>query len=105
MPLTTHGFAKCVRASVCRQRKLKDCVMPAALSSLDANPLEHAPIGRRQRAVLIATLIASILDGYDALAMAFVAPELSRLWHIEKAMLGLLLSASLGGMAVGALLI
>ena len=53
-------------------------------------------------AALIAVMIAA-LDGYDLLAMAFVAPVLTHEWVLGKAMVGLLLAAALGGMAVGSL--
>ena len=53
--------------------------------------------------MLGAALLLAALDGYDSLSMAFVAPAVSHAWALDKAMLGLLLSSGLVGMAVGAL--
>lgn len=55
------------------------------------------------RAVGIA-LALIILDGFDIAIMAFVASPLSKAWGIPPAALGVLLSASLFGMAAGAIL-
>ncbi|MGY4398965.1 MFS family permease [Sphingomonas sp. UYAg733] len=67
------------------------------------NPLDHAPMRMRQILVLITAVLLAALDGYDALSMAFVAPVLARDWHIGKDVIGLLLSSSLVGMAIGAI--
>lgn len=56
----------------------------------------------RQVLVLVIALLLAALDGFDALSMAFVGPVLARDWHIGKDVLGLLLSSSLAGMAIGA---
>ena len=74
---------------------------PAGLTS--ENPLDHAPIRSRQILVLITALLLAALDGYDSLSMAFVAPALAREWGISKSIIGLLLSSSLVGMAIGAI--
>jgi MFS family permease len=68
-----------------------------------ALPLDNAPVSIRQIVVLLIALLLSALDGYDALSMAFVAPVLAKEWVISKSLIGLMLSASLMGMAVGAL--
>ncbi len=57
----------------------------------------------RQMLVLVIALLLAALDGFDALSMSFVAPILGRDWHIGKDVLGLLLSSSLAGMAIGAI--
>lgn len=54
------------------------------------------------RAVAIA-LALIIMDGFDIAIMAFVASPLSKEWGIDPAALGILLSASLFGMAAGAI--
>jgi MFS family permease len=56
----------------------------------------------RVRVILLVVLIAG-LDGYDLLAMSFVAPVVSKAWSIDKATLGLVLTSSLFGMAGGSL--
>ena len=67
------------------------------------NPLDNAPMGVRQMLVLGVALLLAALDGYDALSMAFVAPALLKEWEIGKSVIGLLLSSSLVGMAIGAI--
>jgi MFS family permease len=67
------------------------------------NPLDHAPLYWRQIMVLLLALLLAALDGYDALSMAFVAPVLGHAWGIGKGVIGLLLSSSLVGMAIGAI--
>ena len=67
------------------------------------NPLDQAPLRFRQVLVLAIALLLSTLDGYDSLSMAFVAPALELEWGIGKGIIGLLLSSSLIGMAIGAL--
>ena len=73
---------------------------PTGLSS--DNPLDNAPLRRGQILVLLIALLLSVLDGYDAMSMAFVAPVLAVDWGIGKTLTGLLLSSSLVGMAIGA---
>ncbi|MBB5684854.1 MFS transporter [Sphingobium boeckii] len=58
-----------------------------------------------QERVIAITLLLSMLDGYDVLAMTFVAPALTRDWEIGKAALGGVLAAGLAGMAIGSLAI
>ena len=45
----------------------------------------------------------NMLDGTDLLIMSFVAPVLSSAWAVSPEKLGVLFSASLLGMAIGAL--
>ena len=73
--------------------------------SIPDNPLESVPMRPRQVLVLVTALLLAALDGFDALSMAFVGPVLSHDWHIGKVVLGLLLSSSLAGMAIGAMVL
>lgn len=73
--------------------------------SIPDNPLESVPMRPRQVLVLVTALLLAALDGFDALSMAFVGPVLSHDWHIGKVILGLLLSSSLAGMAIGAMVL
>ncbi|GLS98916.1 MFS transporter [Sphingobium jiangsuense] len=68
-----------------------------------ASPLDDAPMRPRQVMVLAVSILLAALDGYDALAMAFAAPAVAREWNLEKDIIGLLLSSSLAGMAIGAI--
>ena len=65
-------------------------------------PLDLLPIKPKQLAILVLAVIIAALDGYDVTAMAFVAPQISKVWGIDKATLGFILSSSLMGMALGA---
>ena len=67
-----------------------------------ANPFDAAPMGGRQLLVLATAVLLAALDGFDALSMALVAPALAGEWHLSKGVVGLLLSSSLVGMALGA---
>src|SRR5208337_1235373 len=44
----------------------------------------------------------TMIDGYEVLVMAFVAPHLARAWGIGPVGVGYLLSAGIFGMALGA---
>lgn len=76
--------------------------MPLA-GSQSGNPLDDVPMRKPQLMVLVLAVLLAALDGYDALSMAFVAPVLTKEWHIGKEVIGLLLSSSLAGMAIGAI--
>lgn len=68
-------------------------------------PLSASPMTRPQVIVLCVAVLLSALDGFDVLGMAFVAPALSQAWGLDKATLGLLLSTSLIGMAIGSIVL
>lgn len=73
------------------------------MDSLSA--LQQRPMSRMQiRSVVIAIAIL-ILDGFDITVMAFTAAAVSTDWSISATGLGLLLSASLFGMAIGSVFI
>ncbi|GAB6875154.1 MFS transporter [Halomonas shantousis] len=54
--------------------------------------------------VALCTLIAA-LDGFDVLVMAFTAPAIAADWGVSGASLGILFSAGLLGMGIGAFLV
>ena len=60
--------------------------------------------GLQIRSVVVAIAIL-VLDGFDITVMAFAASEVSAEWSISDTSLGLVLSASLIGMAVGSVFI
>lgn len=66
---------------------------------------DDRPMGRGQIMAILLVILVAILDGYDLIAMALVAPVVSAEWSIGKAQLGLLLAGSLVGMAAGSLLL
>lgn len=67
--------------------------------------VEQAPIGRVQVLVLTVCALVAILDGFDLQAIAFVGPVIARQWGIAASALGVVFSAALVGMTLGALLI
>ena len=67
--------------------------------------LDDAPMSRAQVVAVAITFALSALDGYDVLAVTFAAPAISIAWDVGKGALGMVLSAGLLGMALGAFLI
>jgi AAHS family 4-hydroxybenzoate transporter-like MFS transporter len=61
-------------------------------------------ISRFQLSVAVLCGVIVFLDGYDALIMGYIAPALSKQFHLAKGALGPVLSYGLIGMLVGALL-
>ncbi|MDB5714914.1 MAG: transporter [Sphingomonadales bacterium] len=61
---------------------------------------------RAAQIVVVAICIAlNALDGFDVLAISFAAPGIAKEWGIGRAMLGVVLSMELIGMAIGSVLI
>jgi benzoate transport len=48
-------------------------------------------------------LVINLVDGFDVVAIAFAAPEIAREWSLPPTKLGILFSAGLFGMVLGAL--
>jgi AAHS family 4-hydroxybenzoate transporter-like MFS transporter len=67
--------------------------------------VDQAPIGRLQVLVLAVCALVAILDGFDLQAIAFTGPVIARQWGIEATALGVIFSAALVGMTLGALFI
>lgn len=65
--------------------------------------LDVSPMTRAQAVVVWVAVLLAALDGFDVLGMAFAAPAVSHAWHLNKAVLGLLLATSLLGMAIGSI--
>ena len=67
---------------------------------LDASPMTRAQLG-----VVAVSVLLAALDGFDVLGTAFVAPALTKAWHLDRAVIGFLLSTSLMGMAFGSIVL
>lgn len=66
--------------------------------------LEHTRPSVRSAIVAICLAI-TVIDGFDILSIAFVAPIIARQWGLDPVQLGIVFSSGLAGMAVGALAI
>ena len=60
---------------------------------------------RFQIVIIVICIILCMIDGYEVLVMAFVAPHLAKVWSLGPVEIGYLLSAGIFGMAVGAIFI
>ena len=67
--------------------------------------IEENPLGSFQRLVMFFCALIIIFDGFDVLAIAFAAPNLSAALEIPKSELGYVFSAGLFGMMLGALIL
>ncbi len=67
---------------------------------IDASRVRGLPI-------LVAILCGTVLavDGFDTQAIGFVAPQLTKLWHIPPDLLGYMFSSALVGLMIGYLVI
>ncbi|HEV8717845.1 MAG TPA: MFS transporter [Candidatus Binatia bacterium] len=70
-----------------------------------AEVVSEAEIGRLQVLVVAVCALVTILDGFDLQAIAFAGPVIARQWGIEATALGVIFSAALVGMTLGAALI
>ena len=60
-----------------------------------------APMHWRQVFAVAACIVLNGLDGFDVLAISFSAPGIAAEWGISRAVLGVVLSVELFGMAIG----
>ena len=66
--------------------------------------LDRQRISLFQWRVLLLCFAVVAVDGFDTACVGFIAPALSREWHLQPATLGLLFGSGLIGLMVGALL-
>ncbi len=67
--------------------------------------LDDGPMSRFQWSAVGVCVLLNMLDGFDVLVMAFTANAVAGEWGLTGTQLGLLLSASLVGMAVGSMFV
>ncbi len=67
--------------------------------------IETGPMTTFQLVALGICWTINMLDGFDVLAVAFTAPEVSREWGLKPTELGIVFSAGLFGMMAGALML
>ena len=64
--------------------------------------IDERPISKYQWFIFAILFLVNAADGFDAVAIGFVAPALLREWSLTKAALGPVMSAALVGLAIGA---
>lgn len=69
------------------------------------NEINQNPMSRYQWFVILICILLNVIDGFDVMVMAFTAPSVSAEWLLTGAQIGILLSASLFGMAAGSILL
>src|SRR6478672_5780027 len=67
--------------------------------------IDDNPMGTRQWVVVVLMIFLNALDGFDVLSSAFASPGISKEWGIERAALGVVLSAELVGMGFGSIIL
>lgn len=67
--------------------------------------IDEQPFSGYQVLIVSLSVAAVLVEGYDAQAMGYVAPEVARQLHITRAALGPVLSSGLVGMMFGALVL
>ncbi|GAA3667940.1 MFS transporter [Microbacterium marinilacus] len=67
--------------------------------------LEQAPMSPYQWAIVAAAVLLNALDGFDVAAMSFVSARVEQEFGLSGTVLGVVISATLVGMALGSVLI
>ncbi|WP_409513907.1 MFS transporter [Serratia proteamaculans] len=76
-----------------------------ASNEIDVRTLiNDRPICGYQKLIILLGFIVIALDGFDITLMGFIAPELKSQWGVSNQQLGMVISAALVGLTIGALL-
>jgi benzoate transport len=67
--------------------------------------IAREPMGRAQLIAVAICIALVALDGFDVLSISFASPGIAADWHIDRAVLGIVLSMELIGMSVGSIFI
>ena len=67
--------------------------------------IARLPMRRRQTIAVVLCVMLNALDGFDVLSISFASPGIAAEWGIDRAVLGVVLSMELIGMAVGSIVI
>ncbi|MDY5105754.1 MAG: MFS transporter [Actinobacillus minor] len=67
--------------------------------------IDHSPMSRYQWGIVLMAAIMNFLDGFDVLAIAFTATNISKEFGLSKTEFGVLVSAGLAGMVTGSMLL
>jgi putative MFS transporter len=74
------------------------------LHSQLASAIDRIGLGRAQKLVLLLVAIGTIFDAIEQFNVAYAAPSLTKVWHLSGTQVGLLSTATFGGVAAGCLL-
>ena len=75
------------------------------LSQTPRQILDQEPMGRFQIIAITICICLYAIDGFDVLSISFAAPGIAEEWGINRAVLGIVLSMELIGMALGSIVI
>ena len=75
------------------------------LSQTPRQILDQEPMGRFQIIAVTICICLYAIDGFDGLSISFAAPGIAEEWGINRAVLGIVLSMELIGMALGSIVI
>ena len=64
--------------------------------------IDSHPISGLQYAVLGLCILLNVFDGYDVVSISYTAPTIAEAWSVPPEQLGIIFSASLAGMTLGA---
>lgn len=72
---------------------------------MHVNKIDESPLSLLQVLVICICFVLNMLDGMDVLAISYSAPLLTEEWTISRQSLGMVFSAALVGMTIGAVFI
>lgn len=67
--------------------------------------LDNSAISGLQYATIFVCFVMNVLDGMDVLVISYCAPAIAQSWNVSPETLGIVFSAGLAGMTLGALLL
>lgn len=65
--------------------------------------ISQGALSPNQALIILICFLINVADGFDVLAMAYAAPALRASWGVEASQLGIIFSAALAGMTIGAM--
>lgn len=69
-----------------------------------ANALDRIGLGRAHKVIILLIAIGTIFDAIEQFNIGYAAPAIKNLWHLSGTQVGLLSTATFGGLAAGCLL-
>ena len=69
-----------------------------------ANAMDRMKFGRAHKIIILLVAIGTIFDAIEQFNIGYAAPNIKKLWDLSSAQVGLLSTATFGGLAIGCLL-